>query len=180
MGLRPRRGVPAIKQLSLTVTPTHTIYTFAGAGVRLVLTFFTPVLPDDLELLSRPVTYLTWDVSSTDGAAHDVSLYLDCDPVLALNEATQQVVWSRAQAGPLTVLSAGSQDQRVLARYGDNLRIDWGYFSLAVPPTGKPLLANAADSRHSSIRVLFPLQTISKCPRKPRGMRLHISPWFSR
>src|SRR5664279_178891 len=66
MGARPRHNVPALKQLSLLVTPTHTVYTFAGAGIRLVLTFFTPALPGDIDLLSRPVTYLKWDVSSTD------------------------------------------------------------------------------------------------------------------
>ena len=146
MGARPRHNVPALKQLSLLVTPTHTIYTFAGAGIRLVLTFFTPALPNDIDLLSRPVTYLKWDVSSTDSKVHYVSIYLDCDPVLAADDPTQQVVWSRAQAGPLTVLSVGSQDQRLLGRYGDNVRIDWGYFYLAVPGNERPLLANAADS----------------------------------
>src|ERR1035441_2128939 len=33
----------------------------------------------------------------------------------------------------LNVLSAGSRDQNILNRSGDNLRIDWGYFHLAVP-----------------------------------------------
>ena len=50
---------PAMKQTSLEVTPTHTIYTFEAAGVTLTVSFFTPAFPKDLDVLSRPVTYLT-------------------------------------------------------------------------------------------------------------------------
>src|ERR1044071_4950922 len=38
MGASPT-NVPALEQKSLTVLPTRTIYTFAGAGVELTLTF---------------------------------------------------------------------------------------------------------------------------------------------
>jgi len=53
MGTRPRRTTPALEQTSLAVMPTRTVYTFADAGVRMVLTFFTPAFPEDLDLLSR-------------------------------------------------------------------------------------------------------------------------------
>src|ERR1700685_673907 len=89
MGAQPRRGVPAMEQVSLSVKPTHTVYTFQQAGVRLVLTFFTPAFPEDLDLFSRPVTYLTWDVTAMDGNKHDISIYLDADPVLAVNTRDQ-------------------------------------------------------------------------------------------
>ncbi len=151
MGARPRRGIPAMQQVSLSVRPTHTIYTFEEAGVRLTLTFFTPAFPEDLDLLSRPVTYLTWELSATDSKRHELSIYMDADPVVAVNTGDQHVVWSRARAGALTVLSAGSRDQRVLGRSGDNLRIDWGYFHLAVPDTEGASLANAADAMRSFI-----------------------------
>jgi hypothetical protein len=145
MGVRPRRGIPAMRQVSVSVTPTHTAYTFNDAGVSLILTFFTPAFPEDLDLLSRPVTYLTWDVIALDGKSHDVSLYLDVDPVLAVDTGDQQVTWSRARTGSLTVLNAGSRDQRVLDRSGDNLRIDWGYFHLGIADGQQALLANIAD-----------------------------------
>ena len=38
--------------------PTRTVYTFADTGVRIELTFFTPAFPEDLDLFSRPVTYV--------------------------------------------------------------------------------------------------------------------------
>jgi hypothetical protein len=58
MGIQPT-NVPALPQTSVEVLPTRTIYNFEGEGVRLTLTFMTPVLPDDLMIYSRPVTYVT-------------------------------------------------------------------------------------------------------------------------
>src|SRR5262249_20465613 len=59
MGAEPK-DVPALEQKLLDVTPTRTIYDFEGAGVRVTLTFLTPMLPDDLMVLSRSLTYVTW------------------------------------------------------------------------------------------------------------------------
>jgi Domain of unknown function (DUF4964) len=51
MGLVPRQ-VPAMQQVSLQVTPLHTIYTFEAARVRLQATFFTAAFPNDLEVFN--------------------------------------------------------------------------------------------------------------------------------
>lgn len=59
MGPYPH-GVPAMKQDSVDVEATHTVYVFEAAGIRLEVEFFTPAFPQDLTLLSRPATYLTW------------------------------------------------------------------------------------------------------------------------
>jgi hypothetical protein len=132
MGEGPRE-VPAMKQTSRTVTPTHTRYEFQAAGVDLQLVFFTPTILSDLDILSRPVTYITWTAKSLDGVSHDVSLFLDVNPVISVNEPSQQVVYTRNQTATQNVLSVGSRDQNVLSRSGDNLRIDWGYFHLSIP-----------------------------------------------
>ena len=47
-------------------------YTFRAGGVELTLTFLTPALPDDLDLLARPVTYLTYEFRALDGGPHRV------------------------------------------------------------------------------------------------------------
>src|SRR5436190_5975406 len=57
------RRIPALEQNRLELLPTRTIYEFTGGGVKLGLTFFTPALPDDLDVLSRPLTYLEWSVA---------------------------------------------------------------------------------------------------------------------
>ena len=52
----------------------------------------TPLLAEDLMVLSRPVTYLTWQVSATDGKEHNVALYYDNRAELAVNNpATERV-----------------------------------------------------------------------------------------
>jgi hypothetical protein len=129
-----RNEAPAMKQVSLAVTPTRTVYEFEDAGVRLKLTFLTPALPHDLEVLARPATYIEFHVGATDGNSHAVQIYFDCGAQLAQNTPEQRVNWSRLKVGNLHVLRVGTAEQPVLARSGDNLRIDWGYLYLAVPP----------------------------------------------
>lgn len=150
MGAEPR-SVPAMQQVSLKVAATNTDYVFESAGVRLSVNFFTPAFPQDVNLLSRPVTYLTWDASATDGKSHQVSLCLDIDPRIAVNSEDEPVVWSRAQAKGLSVLSVGSQQQRPLNRSGDDLRINWGYFHLAVPNNQQATLVAAPQAMRSFV-----------------------------
>src|SRR5262249_24576760 len=66
MGGQPLQ-LPVLRQTNLTIRPTQTDYVFSEAGVELRLTFTTPALPDDIDLLSRPITYLTYSVRSADG-----------------------------------------------------------------------------------------------------------------
>ena len=138
MGTIPRGyfGLPVIdtmQQLSLEVTPLHTHYVFSALGVRLETTFFTPLLPRDLDVMSRPVTYLSWSAVSLDGKPHRVELMLDVDANVAVNDPAQPVTWGRTRTRGLTVLNVGSRDQATLHQSGDRIRIDWGYFHLAVP-----------------------------------------------
>ena len=127
--VRHRRDAAA----SLTVHPTRTIYTFANKRVRITLTFLTPALPWDLDLLSRPITYLTWDIVSADGKPHQVQIYVDCGAEIAVNTPEQSVGLDYPIVDGLAVARMGTADQPVLARRGDDVRIDWGYGYLATP-----------------------------------------------
>jgi hypothetical protein len=120
-----------LPQKRVRVLPTRTIYEFEGAGVAVTLTFLQPQLPHDLEVFSRPVTYVTWEVRSTDGARHQAQLYFDASHEVVVNTADQPVVWSRFRLAGLDVLRMGSEEQPVLKKFGDNLRIDWGHLYLA-------------------------------------------------
>jgi len=132
MGATPA-DTAAMPQASLAVHPTRTVYTFADRRVRVTLTFLTPGLPWDLDLLSRPVTYLTWDIVSSDGKPHQVQLYVDCGAEIAVNTAEQPVGLDYPVVEGLAVARLGTADQPVLARRGDDVRIDWGYGYLAAP-----------------------------------------------
>ena len=123
----------ALPQVGLAVFPTRTVYDFEGAGIQVTLTFLTPLLPNNLDVLSRPVTYLIWEVRAVDGRAHAVSIYYANSAQIAVNTEEEAVTWSRDKVGDLTVLRMGSQAQPILAKSGDDLRIDWGYLYAAAP-----------------------------------------------
>jgi len=148
LGAQPREAKP-MEQTRRVVTPTRTRYEFAAAGVKLSLEFFTPAFAAELDILSRPVTYLTWEAAATDGRNHAIDVYFDAAAVIAANNVDQRTVWSRVQAGPVRALRAGTAQQEMLARSGDNLRIEWGHFYLALPPASDATLA-AIGSRTKS------------------------------
>ncbi len=131
MGREQRQATPVLDQTRLDVLPTRTIYEFSGAGVKVGLTFFTPALPDDLDVLSRPLTYLEWSIVSADGKEHEASVYFDAGPDMVVNVAEQPVEAARYQVDGQTVLRMGSKEQAILGKRGDDLRIDWGYLYLA-------------------------------------------------
>jgi hypothetical protein len=132
LGVEPKEA-PALEQTGVTVLPTRTICEFAGAGVKLTLTFTTPALPDELSPISRPVTYLTWTVAATDGKEHAVEINFEASGLLAVNDAKQEVVWCQENFPDLVTLRVGSKEQPVLQKAGDNLAIDWGYLYVAAP-----------------------------------------------
>ncbi len=150
MGPSPRR-LPPLAQTGLVVTPTRTVYDFRDAGVALTLAFLTPQLVSDLDILSRPVSYVEFSVRSVDGRPHDVALYFDAGGEIAVNDPGQNVVWARLKLDGLEALSLGSQDQPVLARRGDDVRIDWGYFYLGIPSAmnARSCLAGASVCREN-------------------------------
>jgi hypothetical protein len=132
MGQAPA-GVPCATQKSVLVTPTRTIYTFDLGTVELRLSFMSATMGDDLDQLSRPVGYLTYEVRATDGAPHDVSVYFDNSAELAVNTPDQQVTWDTLDVPGSKVRRMGTTAQPILAKRGDDLRIDWGYLHQIVP-----------------------------------------------
>lgn len=120
-------------QTSLAVRATQSIYQFTAHGVTLTVTFTAPLLLADLDLMSRPANYITFEVVSADGQPHSVQIYFDATAEWAVNQPQEQVEWGRAAAEGLDAMRIGSRYQRVLATKGDDVRIDWGYFYVAVP-----------------------------------------------
>ncbi|KUG08559.1 glutaminase family protein [Solirubrum puertoriconensis] len=136
-------------QRSVRTTATQTLYEFACGPVQLEVAFTSPLLLDDLEVLSRPVSYITMRAKATDGRPHAVQLYLGASPQLAVNFPDQAVAWQRSIAGPLTLLRTGTQQQNVLGTKGDNVRIDWGYLFLAADNAATARIAENTSTRSS-------------------------------
>src|SRR5882724_5857530 len=146
MGSTPA-NIAALPQTSVTVRPTHTIYTFANARVKVTLMFMTPSLPSDLDVLSRPVTYITWNVASADGKPHQTQIYFDCGADIAVNTTDQSVQLDYPKVEGLAVARVGTTEQAMLARRGDDVRIDWGYGYLAAPAGGGAIVAGGTGGR---------------------------------
>ncbi|MFG1732538.1 glutaminase domain-containing protein [Paenibacillus sp. 843] len=145
----------ALEQIDLTVEPLTTRYTFQGKGIELQVEFTTPLLLDHLDLLSRPVTYVTVQVRSMDGGAHDVKIYFDVTGEWCVHTPDQQVTWEhRLIDGRLNMMSMGTVEQPILQLAGDDTRIDWGYMVLAVPRTERvQTVIHAVTSRESYVRT---------------------------
>jgi hypothetical protein len=136
---QPGGSIKLATQDKVTVNATQTTYQFTAGKARLSLTFTSPLLPDNLDLLSRPVTYITANISSTDGAKHNVQLYFGAASTLATNTPAQEVKAELYNAKGLSILKTGTLEQPVLKKKGDDLRIDWGYLYVAVPEKEIPL-----------------------------------------
>jgi len=136
MGSQPSNIEP-LKQISIKVNPTRTIYLFENDLVSLEFIFTTPALVSKLDILSRPITYLSWNVKAIDGKEHNVQVYFDCGADIAVNTTDQLVVWSKPSIQGLNVIKLGSLDQPILKKKGDDLRIDWGYAFIAIPGNQK-------------------------------------------
>ncbi len=121
----------AAEQRSCRVLATRTEYVFRAGPVELLLDFVTPLLADDLDLLSRPVTYVRAQVRALDGRAHDVAFYLDMTGEIAVNLPHQRVTWQRHEHDGVTALAFRCETQHILAEAGDHRRIDWGTAFLA-------------------------------------------------
>jgi hypothetical protein len=119
MGPAPE-AIPAMPQTAVRVHPTRTVYDFAGSGIELSLEFLSPLLAHDLEVTSRPASYLTFRVRATDGRKHAVSLYFDNSGELVVNRSDQQVIWGRTQIPGLLSQKMGSRDQPILAKSGED------------------------------------------------------------
>ena len=129
----PERFATAAVQQSVNVLPTQTYYTFACGPVSLDLVFTAPLLLDDLDRMSTPVNYISWQVRSTDGKAHQVRMVVEASPALAVHSEEQAVTTAIEEENGISYLKTGTVEQAVLARKGDDVRIDWGYFYLAAP-----------------------------------------------
>lgn len=116
-------------KVSLSATQTH--YSFTCGPVNLDLQFVSPLLPDDLNLLSRPVNYINYEVKANDGAKHDVQVYFETTPEWAVHELSQEVQVTTGETGNVSFVKAGTTEQPILKRAGDNVRIDWGFVYLA-------------------------------------------------
>ncbi|MBQ8849256.1 MAG: DUF4965 domain-containing protein [Clostridia bacterium] len=123
--------IPAMKQASVDCNALSTTYVYEDLGVRLTLIFTSPVIPSDLYLLTRPVSYLEIKSQSIDGKKHTVSVKVAVSEEICMNlRGDDDVDCEQISLGKLNSVKMGRKNQQVLKRFGDDLRAEWGYFYL--------------------------------------------------
>ena len=135
MGLK--EGEREMEQRGLHITPTSSIYTFFGGGVSLQVTFLTPLLLRDPELISRPCSYIAYTVLSQDGKPHQVALQFSMEEGHCYDGTAQrEMIGGVHRMGEFEAAWMGRQRQAPLSHSGDDITIDWGYLYLAAPQGG--------------------------------------------
>ncbi|KLT66034.1 glutaminase family protein [Pedobacter sp. BMA] len=148
------------KQTNVNVQATTTAFTFKCGGVDLQVNFTSPLLLNDIQLTARPVSYVSYAVKSNDAKAHNVDVYLSASSNIAVNAPAQPVsAWSK-KSGGLAILKAGTVEQPVLKKRGDDVRIDWGYLYVAVPEKfgAKQFLSPQGASLSAFVKGDYPAQ----------------------
>ncbi|MCK8493414.1 DUF4965 domain-containing protein [Spirosoma sp. RP8] len=126
-------AITTATQTAVNVSATQTEYTFTAGPVGLTVNFLSPLLLDELDVAARPVTYVTFTAKSSDGKPHSVQVLFSESAMIATNNAGQTVTAKAGQTSGVTYQMVGTQEQPVLQKKGDNIRIDWGYAYLALP-----------------------------------------------
>lgn len=125
------RDLHKMRQVSLDITALSTTAVFAAAGVTLTAVFSTPLLPDDFDRMTRPVSYLSLSYTVTDGKPHEITATVRAFEDLCLDRPGQSpVIIDSVAFGGLSGFKMGNSVQKPLNRSGDDLRIDWGWFYL--------------------------------------------------
>lgn len=137
-------------QKSVDVLATNTYYTFNCGPVELDVVFTAPMLIDNLDLLSTPINYISYQVRSTDKKAHNVQFYLGASPLMAVNKANQPTVSTHESKDGIDFLKTGTIDQPILAKTGDGICIDWGYLYLPAV-NGEVSLAPVQEMENSFV-----------------------------
>lgn len=127
-------GLPVADQIAFDLDAFSTFYTFDCGGTEVKLTFTSPIIPNDLYLVSRPVSYLFVSSSAK------VTVKLSASEQICLDNAGDRPVCVAIKDHGIVM---GAEEQQIISHDGDDQRIDWGYFILTC--TGASYSSFVAD-----------------------------------
>lgn len=138
----------AVEQIFLDVNALCTRYLFKNDYFLLSLTFFTPLFTDDLFRLSRPVSYAEVKCSTFDNKEHNIKIRFQVSEEICVNASGEKKVEAEIISDEkLTFGKMGCIEQDILSRSGDDLRIDWGYFYLALNKENGNVFSECIDDK---------------------------------
>lgn len=122
-----------LPQKSIDVTATATEYIFENEEVQLKCRFTSPLLLDDMVLVSRPCTYVDFEVEKK--TASEVVLQLEVSADL-VRQTKDRVVGFDGKRGDFVYSHMGRAIQQPLSGSDDTVAIDWGYVYVACQEEG--------------------------------------------
>ena len=122
-------GFRKMEQTGCVIRPMTTVYTFENETVALELTFTSPLLLNDLDVLSRPISYISYRITPKDGRKHEVDVHFGFTGEFCVDHNDQEVSVGRT---PHSLFFSSGTD-RMLQRSGDGHRIEWGEFHVIAP-----------------------------------------------
>ncbi len=131
---KKKKAFKKIPQVSLKIEPLITEYEFKNEAVKVNLKFISPLLPDDLNIMSRPVSYIEYDIEIIDGKEHKTKFLFDIACECCVDSWEQEIVFGKTDFS----LYCENKVQNVLGKSGDDVGIDWGRLHL-VSENARPL-----------------------------------------
>lgn len=120
-------GEQIANQTNCHVLATNTYYKFTCGPVTLDVVFTAPMLMKDVDLMSTPVNFISYQATSNDGEEHDVQFFFATSPELTVNNNMQATVSTVTEQNGIRYIRSGAKTQKVLGKAGDMICIDWGY-----------------------------------------------------
>lgn len=128
-----------ITQKSVDVTATATEYVFKNEKITLTVRFTSPIVLSDLLLVSRPCTYVDFEIDRK--TACDVDVIFEVSRDLVTQEGTELLGGcyyrpAKKDTPDYDYAIMGRACQHPLGGSGDQVTIDWGYVYLASKSQG--------------------------------------------
>ena len=141
----------SIHQTEVAVTATATEYTFENEKVLLKLRFTSPLLLSEPVLVSRPCTYVDFDVQKKTACQVEIFFDVYSDVV---SQRQDSVVGGNFERTDFRYGFMGRTMQQPLSGSGDNVTIDWGYVYLASEQEGAKI---TFSPEHKKLTLALPV-----------------------
>ena len=127
-----RTGRRPMALKAIDVSPLSTKLIMEELGVRLTVTFTSPLLLDDLDVLSTPISFVRFQTEFIDGKDHDVTVTFSArEGVCHTGETVCAMRQDFFSDGVLHYAYMGQMQQKPLSGSGDHLTQDWGHLFFA-------------------------------------------------
>lgn len=139
-----------IEQTYIDVTATSTEYGFENDKIALKVRFTSPLILEDLNLVSRPCTYIDYTVEKKAADKVSIDFFASADLVSTDDSLLYGNAYTKAAKGDhpaFKYASMGRAFQHPLGNSGDHITIDWGYAYLASAEESAELTYDKANRK---------------------------------